>query len=220
MKKLALILTAVASAALLTACQGEASDPSQPLDQPGVAPYEYDAEAEYLLNVIQLDFDLQLLRFRSPEGAKSMAVTVYRMVDGQWQVVGGRTTSSDLDPEEGLYAGTLTVQTDQNTFDGEVYGVSTLINMGGGAIGGSAPAVNWTAESSSGGTVYLEDYTETPLGEEVPVQLTVLYANPPAEYPVFTVEDYFTPDKLAGADFAQAVTVMFTDEMLEEGPID
>ena len=134
--------------------------------------------------------------------------------------MGGRTTSSDLDPKEGLYAGTLTVQTDQTAFDGEGYGVSTLINMGGGSIGGYAPAVSWTAESSSGGTVYLEDYTETPLGEEVPVQLTVLYANPPAEYPVFTVEDYFTPDKLSDANFVQAVTVMFTDEMLEEGPID
>lgn len=202
MKKRVLSLLALAAAFALTACQ--AADPAQPLDSPGVAPYELSEEGEYLLRAYGLDGDSKAIRYRSPEGANGINVNTYVLSEtGEWVENGLGGLFLDGAQPEGELSGTFTL-----TFQKDGSITLNILGDGTGFQAATDPADLSAYTGKSLG--FLQDAEDAEVGEEIPVALIGYTSGNSME--AFDLSDFFTPENLADLDFVQAVTVEFTSE--------
>ena len=208
MKKRVLSLLALAAAFALTACQGNAeSDYSQPMETPGVAPYALSEEGEYLMQAYDLDDNGRAFCFRSPEGASGININAYTLSEeGKWVECGIGGLFYDESMEEGGLSGTFTLVLEK---DGSI----TLNILGDGSSYQSA-SDPVSLDGYTGKMVgFLEEMQDAAVGEEIPVALVGYTSG--TSMGSHELEDFFTPESLSGLDFAQAVTVEFTEEQTD-----
>ncbi len=207
MKRFPMILLALAAAFTFTACQGSAeSDYSQPMETPGVASYELSDEAAYLVSAYGLSTNSWIYRFRSPEGAKGFNVNAYTLSEtGEWVENGlGGIFFDEPQPEGGL-TGVFTLVREKD-------GSLTLHILSDGASY-EASTEPVALESYSGSSVHCADDAPAEIGEEIPVWLAGYTTGDTLNS--YLITDFFTPENLSGLDFAQAVTVEFTEEQTD-----
>lgn len=214
MKKRVLSLFALAAAFALTACQAgtESADPSQPMDSAGVAPYALSEEGEYLMQAYDLDDNGRAFCFRSPEGASGININAYTLSEeGKWVECGIGGLFYDESMEEGGLSGTFTLVLEK---DGSI----TLNILGDGSSYQSA-SDPVSLDGYTGKMVgFLEEMQDAAVGEEIPVALIGYTSG--SSMGSHELEDFFTPENLSDLDFAQAVTVEFTEEEPSISPED
>ena len=211
MKRWMSALIPLAAALTLTACQ-DTTDPSQPLDSAGVAPYALSEEGEYLMQAYDLDDNGRAFCFRSPEGASGINVNAYTLSEeGKWVECGiGGLFHDEAMPEGGL-SGTFTLVLEK---DGSI----TLNILGDGSSYQSATDPV-SLDGYTGKMVgFLEEMQDAAVGEEIPVALIGYTSG--SSMGSHELEDFFTPESLSDLDFAQAVTVEFTEEEPSISPED
>lgn len=208
MKRFSMIFLALAAAFTLTACQGSAqSNDAQPLETPGVAPYELSEDQAYLLQAYGLDSNSVAIRFCSPEGAAGVNVNAYTLSDtGEWVENGIGGLFLDEEQAEGGLSGIFTLVMEA---DGRI---ALTILQDGSSFKSSTEPVDLSAYSGQS-AVFLEEAADAAAGEEIPVLLAGYTAGNALES--FALSDYFTPENLSGLDFVQAVTVEFTEEQTD-----
>ncbi len=211
MKRWMSALIPLAAALTLTACQ-DTTDPSQPLDSAGVAPYALSEEGEYLMQAYDLDDNGRAFCFRSPEGASGINVNAYTLSEeGKWVECGIGGLFHDESMEEGGLSGTFTLVLEK---DGSI----TLNILGDGSSYQSATDPV-SLDGYTGKMVgFLEEMQDAAVGEEIPVALIGYTSG--SSMGSHELEDFFTPESLSDLDFAQAVTVEFTEEEPSISPED
>lgn len=206
MKKFCIIATLVAIVTLLTACSSSAKQlDTIKASKEVVQPYKYSAEETRLLTSFGMERKAHVFAFKAPASAKDLRVNVYRLNnDGTWKVGdSGEVFLSENTPPELKLEGNLAL------FANDDHSFTFRINTSGCASYISHPVdVNTKFQQSADATLAQEKVIE--LGKEIPVFLSVFDGG--TSMSSFSVEDYFSPEKLKHMDLVQAVTISFTSE--------
>lgn len=182
MKKLMLFLTLMMTLALLTGCAAG----------PSVAPAKLSDDAQELVDLLgrySAIYDLKLTK-----DVRSVHVNLYRLQDGQWQLVsGGGMPVQEMEQRIILWI-------DQAS------GQVTLSNSGS--------KVSFTTDAldipeRSVGASRLADKSMLEWEKEVPL---FLYVETGADRMDFAVSDFYHPEKLAQHERVYALTVMVSQE--------
>lgn len=197
MKKNTAFIIVVITAAALVGC-------SSPLlvNREGVAPYKLTASELELLQSLGLDNDVNLISFKAPQSARSLAVGVYILGDdGNWITSGGgRVLLGDDDTDR--LEGTLAV------IFREDYALEFHISTKGRASY-TTNKLDLDLEMLLSSRSFLSDYREIELNQEIPVAVMAYTSG--TSLRAFGVDNFFTPEVFAGADLVQAVTLTFTE---------
>ena len=207
MKRFSMIFLTLAAAFTLTACQGSAqSDDAQPLETPGVASYELSGEAAYVVNAYGLSTNSWIYRFCSPEGAKGININSYTLSEtGEWVENGLGGLFFDEPQPEGGFSGVFTLVREK---DGSL---SLHILSDGASYDVSTEPVELDSYTAS--SIRTADYAPAELGEAVTVWFGCYTSGDALDD--YQFEDLYKPEKLKEMDFAQYVSVEFTEEQTD-----
>lgn len=207
MKRFSMIFLALAAAFTLTACQGSAqSNDAQPLETPGVASYELSGEAAYVVNAYGLSTNSWIYRFCSPEGAKGININSYTLSEtGEWVENGLGGLFFDEPQPEGGFSGVFTLVREK---DGSL---SLHILSDGASFDVSTEPVELGSYTAS--SIRTADYAPAELGEAVTVWFGCYTSGDALDD--YQFEDLYKPEKLKEMDFAQYVSVEFTEELTD-----
>jgi len=178
-------------------------------DKPGIAFYEPSERESILLGSLGLGGSSQFLSFRTPAGAASMKVDVYRLENGAWQSTGGGGISLDIGRDgNGTLAGLFAMAL------GPDYTVDFSIRTGsdlGSMSSYTSNKIRLDAEILGSAHCFFQQEGEQPreieLGKEIPVALMVYDSGTSMES--FGLADYFQPEKFEDVDLAQTVVLTF-----------
>lgn len=184
---------------LLVSCS-TASDGPASLDKAGVAPYPLTDGEAYLLDCFGLSDTAQAISFRAPEGATELSVAVRHLEAGEWvPLLDGGINTEGLAGTE--LAGTFAVELEED------YAMDLHIQCAGMAAYQTDPAAP-QADIQGRAIQFLPDFQAITPGEEIPVMLVVCTGS--TTMPVYSLQDYFAPEKLSDAVLVQAVTLTFS----------
>ena len=170
----------------------------------GIAPYELSGHEEDLLESFGLSSEnSQILSFRAPEEAVSVVITVSILEDnGSWKNTGGGSISLGSSQSDQQLSGIFTMKAEDD------HAIDLHINRAALYSFRTDPIV-LDNESLSGSTLFLREFTEIELNEEIPVAL-LMYDSGTA-ITAYSLQSYFEPTVFEGIDLVQAITVRFAD---------
>ena len=181
------------------------SDLSGGLAREGIAPYELTEREEYILESLGLSDTSQILSFRAPAEATSLDLHVYQLQeDNTWEEVraGGISVDAQQSQDEalsGVFARRLK----------EDYSMELYLNTEGLAAY-QTEAVVPEESIASASRIFLPEFAEIHLHEEIPVALMVYDKG--MNLPSASLQYYFEPSRLEGMTLVQAVTLEFGGE--------
>lgn len=203
-KELSFFLSLIAVIILvLSACSSEADSLGES-SKIGIAPYELSGHEEDLLESFGLSSEnSQILSFRAPEEAVSVVITVSILEDnGSWKNTGGGSISLGSSQSDQQLSGIFTMKAEDD------HAIDLHINRAALYSFRTDPIV-LDNESLSGSTLFLREFTEIELNEEIPVAL-LMYDSGTA-ITAYSLQSYFEPTVFEGIDLVQAITVRFAD---------
>ena len=208
MKRLFTIILLFAFAMLLAAC-ANTNDSLKVITKEGIKPYKLSKNEKYLLQAFGLEEDAQIISFFAPKEAITLKVNVYRLGGGNtWEIIGGGGVSIgyEREPVEQL-TGTFTMQLEEN------YAINFIVNINNAGKGAyKTNEVLLDTERLISTKVFLQEFQKIELNQKIPVALLVYDSGTTMRS--YALQDYFNPEKFAGMDLVQAVTLTFTDNEL------
>ena len=190
----------------LCACAHKAAELPKLPDETGIAPYDLSEEESYLLQALGLENSAKVFAFRAPEETVSIQLKVYQL-DEELDWV--QTDAGDISNGPGSASGPL-----NGTFALRL-SPDCSMNLYFNCLGRIAYQTDPSSSAqrfTSSARVFLTDFQEIKLGEEIPVALLAYDFGSSIE--ALTVGDYFAPASLGGIDLVQAVTLTFSDTAL------
>ncbi len=201
-RKLPFILL-LSSILTLTACS-DTEVSSNILDKEGIAPYELSEKDQNLLASFGITDNAQIISFRAPAEAATLQVSVYQSNNGSsWEKIGGGAVSigtSGKSPDQ--LSGTFTMRQHRD------HSMEFHLDCSGHFSFETEP-ITFGSESVGSTMGFLESFENIELNAEIPV--AVMLCGSGTRMPGCTPQDYFDPSKFEGIDFAQAVTLEFSD---------
>lgn len=189
---------------------GACSDQAPAAQENTIAPYELTQQESDLLSAFGLTEDNALaLSFQAPAEAKALFIQVSRLEDGVWENVSDSVSGFGMDgPQEDLpdsFAGLLCLE--ENVDRSLSVHVQSTFGGFANTPQGAAPDLEWTMRS----TAFLQEAQTIQLDQPIPVAL--LAYDTGTSMSSLDLQDYFTPEDLAGLALVQAVTVTFSETL-------
>lgn len=207
MKRLCLALLMLLLLLLLPACAVQSSG--------GIAPYNLSVQEEELLyNKVGLPKKAQLLQFDAPEEAITLTLSFYSLAEnGTWEKYNSFAASigEERQPIPHL-SGSLFIWPQDDFSFGINMSMSNLIKSQVAPHLSAEEAANLEINVAS--FTYLEKQQDITLNEEIPLAL-FLYSNGNSMI-TYSLDDFASPKRLAEVDVAQAITITFSDQPLQE----
>lgn len=203
MKRFLALVLIIIMTMVFTACSKDTSIPEVP-DSEGIAPYELSERDKYLLQLLALEGDVNIISFKAPIATKSLIVQAYLLDEnGTWSTVGkGQVLlGQDASPEARL-EGTFAMLLKDN------YAIDMHINTRGRASFRTKPLdVDYEIMASAKG--FLKDFQRIELNKEIPVAIMVYDSG--TSIRSYSMESFFSPSEFHGMGLVQAVTLTFSD---------
>lgn len=201
------LIGCLAALLLLTGCAAE-EETFGSMSREGIAPCALTQPQQQVLQAIGMEDTAKLFSFLAPEEAITMEIRAYRLTDGDiWTSVGDGSVSIGTEREPiSRLAGTIGMTLEDR------YRIAFHLNVAGQSAF-STEEIQWDEAPSGSCRAYLTELQEITLHEEIPI--AVLVYDDGTAMKAYTVEDYFEPSAFDGMDLVQAVTVEFSDQILE-----
>lgn len=171
----------------------------------GIEPYKLTDQESRILEAFGMKDTSQILSFQAPREAITLNTRVYRLdEDGGWESIGGNQISigKEREPVSQL-SGTFAMEL------GKDYRIQFHVNCAG-RVSFESDAVVLEQEPVGSTWGFLQEFQDIALNTEIPVAVMVYDSGTSMES--CRPADYYEPEKFAGMDLVQAVTMEFTEE--------
>lgn len=177
------------------------------LTKEGIAPCQLSNREILLLQSFNMEKTSHIIEFNAPAEAISLSVNIYQLNTGNWDIIDGGAISigDEREPINSL-KGTFAMKINDD------YTIDYIINCAGLASY-KTKGLTVETEIASSANLFLQDFQEIEVNKEIPVALMV-YDNG-TSMRSFSLQDYFEPSVFEGMDVVRAITLTFSDELLE-----